>query len=177
MGVPTFQIRHIQRCMTRQSNCSLTVGFSTLVGWSVGSSVSVSAIATPTTPISTYTTVALNVGEEENETDRVHSDLGLREVWVCSLPKSERHVRDPSKRKRFGPNKLHCYLIPVLTRARFGEGLMAILSATHLTTLNFVAEVMFLSMLVRDEGKFPEGLVFWLQQGTDAKALFYLFVL
>ena len=44
---------------------------------------------------------------------------------VSSLPKSVRHVQWTSfERKRFCPYKLHCYQIPVLTRVRFGEGLM-----------------------------------------------------
>jgi hypothetical protein len=103
------------------------MGFLTLV---LVEGVGLSVLAIPTSPISTSTTVAALV-ELTRQTESTAKAaafsnkvvLGLREVRVCSLP---RHVRDPSKRRRFGPNKLHYYLIPVLTRARFGEGLMVI---------------------------------------------------
>ena len=137
MGVPTFQIRHIQRCRMRQSNCSLTVGFWLLVK-GVGRLVS----AIPAIPVS--------VARRWQERDQQSWQRKLPQQGCCWCERSlgliaaqERdHVQDPSKRRRFGPNKLHCYLIPVLTRARFGEGLMVIPKASHFTTL-FAAEVVY----------------------------------
>ena len=49
---------------------------------------------------------------------------------------------------------------------------MVVPKVSHFTTL-FVADVVYDYLLLRNGTLVPSHTIFWLQQGTDAKALFY----
>jgi hypothetical protein len=87
-------------------------------------------------PSSVLSSVCTFLGEAQ----RKQTSGGLTTVLV-HWPRVS-NCPDPFERKRFCPYKLHCYLIPVLTRVRFNEALIVIpepVTSSHF----FVAEVVY----------------------------------